>query len=143
MTRPQPEDEPAVRELVEGGRGHADRGGAAHEYARDARAQANAPRRRRTRPENRELITTVALGHPRRLVTQRLGQLHALDNVRRCQATAERDSHARHRRKYGTPPDTRLVASARAAHRVLRPKTSGRRSTFCRKPQTHRPTHSP
>src|SRR4029453_4860762 len=35
----EPQDEPAVGELIYGGRSHADRRRAAHEHARDARAQ--------------------------------------------------------------------------------------------------------
>ena len=81
MTRAQAEDESAVRELVDRRRRHGDRRGAPHEHARDTRAEQDPPRHDGAGAEDRELVTPVAFGDPRRLVAERLGELHALDDV--------------------------------------------------------------
>src|SRR6267143_5913324 len=51
----QAEDEPATGELVDGGRGHPDGGGAPHEHARDTRAEPDLARLDAAGAEDREL----------------------------------------------------------------------------------------
>jgi hypothetical protein len=82
--------------MIHGGRRHADGRGAAHEHARDAGAEQDPSGGDRAGAEDRELVSAMTLGDPRRLVAELLGELHALDDVGRGQASAECDAEARH-----------------------------------------------
>ena len=54
--------------------------------------------------EDRELVAAVALGHPRGLVAELLGQPHALDDVGGRQPAAEGDPGAEHAGSIGRAP---------------------------------------
>ena len=92
----QAQYESAVGVEVDGGGRHGDGRSGANEDAADGRAQEDALRGHGAGRQDGELIATVSLGHPRRLVAQLLGQLDALHDLRGLQALREGHSKSLH-----------------------------------------------
>ena len=81
VARPEPEDQPSARQVIDGRGGHRDRGRAADEHAGDGGPELDARGRDRAGAEDRELIAGVAFGHPGGLVTELFGEPYAVDDL--------------------------------------------------------------
>src|SRR6185503_7458977 len=96
MARAEPEHESTVGELIDGGGGHGDGRRAADEHARDAGAETDARGGGRAGGQDGELIAAVAFRHPRALVAEVLGLLHALHDLGGGEPAGEGDADAVH-----------------------------------------------
>ncbi len=95
MARPEAQDKPPAREMIDGGSGHGDGGRASHEDAADGGAELDAVGGHGTRGQDGKLVAPVPFCHPRRLVTKLLRQPDALDDLGRGQTARERDTDPR------------------------------------------------
>ena len=79
---PEPEDEPAARELIHRRGRHRDGGGGPNVHAADGGPEPDAAGPECAGREDCELVAAMPLGDPHRFVSERFGPLRAVDNFR-------------------------------------------------------------
>jgi hypothetical protein len=96
VARPDAEDKPSARQIIEGRGRHGDRRRGADKDAGDAGSQQNARGLSGACRQHGELVAAMPFCHPCRLIAELLGEFYAVDDLGRGRAAGERDTGSGH-----------------------------------------------